>query len=158
MTKNQGFTLIEMMITLVIAAILVTIGIPSFFDLIERNNVSTSSNELVRALLYARSEAVRLECNVSFTLDADGWVVTTDADCEDRDGLTLLKYEIDNSNISVEEDITDGESITFNSRGRASASAGDSLDISYDETLKAHVCLTLIGRPYIKKAADGVCP
>jgi type IV fimbrial biogenesis protein FimT len=158
MPNNQGFTLIEMMIALTIAAILITVGIPSYFDMIQRNSVSTASNELVGALLYARSEAVRQEVNVTFTSENDGWIVEADTDGDGINDLTLLEYDIDNSKISIAEDITADDTITYNSRGRASASAGDSFDISFDDTLEARICLTLIGRPYIKKVADGDCP
>ncbi|MEW8285751.1 MAG: GspH/FimT family pseudopilin [Candidatus Thiodiazotropha endolucinida] len=157
MQKNQGFTLIEMMITVVIATILLTVGIPSFFNMIERNSVSSASNELVAALLYARSEAVRQEGNAIFTLDANGWTVDVDADLDGTVDATVLTYQIDNANISIAEDL-DADTLTYNSRGRAVASAGDSIEISYDGTLKSRVCINLIGRPSIKKADEGDCP
>ncbi|MEL0586210.1 MAG: GspH/FimT family pseudopilin [Candidatus Thiodiazotropha sp. (ex. Lucinoma kazani)] len=157
MQKNQGFTLIEMIITIVIAAILLTVGIPSFFDMIQRNSVSSASNELVAALLYARSEAVRQEGNTIFTLDANGWTVDVDADLDGTVDATVLAYQIDNANISIAEDL-DADTLTYNPRGRATASAGDSIEISYDGTLKSRVCINLIGRPSIKKVDEGDCP
>ncbi|MCU7803195.1 MAG: GspH/FimT family pseudopilin [Candidatus Thiodiazotropha sp. (ex Lucinoma borealis)] len=150
MHKNQGFTLIEMMIILVIAAILMTVGVPSFFNMIQRNNVSTTSNEIVGALLYARSEAVRQEVSVTFTPEADGWLVTAN-------GIDIIDHSVDNTNLAISEDLA-SDTVIYNTRGRANSSAGDSIDISYDGTLKSRVCLSLTGRPYIKKVDDGDCP
>ncbi|MES9989962.1 MAG: GspH/FimT family pseudopilin [Candidatus Thiodiazotropha endolucinida] len=157
MQKNQGFTLIEMMITVVIAAILLTVGIPSFFNMIERNSVSSTSNELVSALLYARSEAVRQEGNAIFTPAANGWTVGIDTDLDGAVDSTVLQYAIDNANISIAEALG-ADTLTYNPRGRAAASAGDSIEISYDGTLKSRVCISLIGRPSIKKVDEGDCP
>jgi type IV fimbrial biogenesis protein FimT len=56
---NSGFTLPELMITIVIAGILVGIAIPSFTSTIASNRLTTYANELVTALNLARSEAVK---------------------------------------------------------------------------------------------------
>ncbi|MFM8443315.1 MAG: GspH/FimT family pseudopilin [Methylococcus sp.] len=59
MRKTSGFTLIELMVTLAVAAIVLTVGIPSFREFIERNRVSAYTNRLVGALQLARSEAIK---------------------------------------------------------------------------------------------------
>lgn len=56
---NVGFTLVELMITLAVAAILATAAVPSFISMIASNRVTSASNELVTALNLAKSEAVR---------------------------------------------------------------------------------------------------
>lgn len=55
--KIQGFTLLELMITLAIAIILTAIGIPSFMGLIRDSQMTTNANDFFTALSYARSEA-----------------------------------------------------------------------------------------------------
>lgn len=69
----KGFTLIEMMVTVAVLAIILGIGVPSFQTLIERNRVSTATNKLFSALTTARSEAIRLGQNVSLTPASAGW-------------------------------------------------------------------------------------
>lgn len=78
--------------TLSIAAILATIGAPSFQDLIRNNRVATQSNELLTALNLARSEAIKRGARVSVCASNDplattptcgtdwakGWIVFTD--------------------------------------------------------------------------------
>ncbi|PHS30719.1 MAG: pilus assembly protein FimT [Methylophaga sp.] len=85
--KIQGFTLLELMITLAIAAIMVTIGIPSFMGLIRDSRMTTNANDFFTALSYARSEAamrnveVIIQSKSSVDLDwKDGWDVYIDTD------------------------------------------------------------------------------
>jgi type IV fimbrial biogenesis protein FimT len=56
--KQTGFTLIELMITLVVAVVLLTISIPSFRTLMANNRATTQANALYSALNYARAEAI----------------------------------------------------------------------------------------------------
>jgi type IV fimbrial biogenesis protein FimT len=54
-----GYTLMELMVTISIAGILLTIAIPNFTSIISSNRLTTYANELVIALNFARSEAIR---------------------------------------------------------------------------------------------------
>jgi type IV fimbrial biogenesis protein FimT len=55
----SGFTLVELMITLTVAGILLTIAAPSLRSLILNNRIASQSSEFLGALAYARSEAVK---------------------------------------------------------------------------------------------------
>ena len=55
--KHDGFTLLELMITLVIAGIISTIAIPSFTQLIQSDRLSFETNKFIGAISTARSEA-----------------------------------------------------------------------------------------------------
>lgn len=54
-----GFTLVELMVTLVVAAILLTVAAPSFIDMIRANRLATQTNLFTTALNLARSEAIK---------------------------------------------------------------------------------------------------
>ena len=93
----QGFTLIELMITMVIAAILLTQAVPSFRAMIANNRITSQVNELVTAINYARSEAAKNNVRMVLCRSANptattpscggtaqdwstGWLLFTDAD------------------------------------------------------------------------------
>ena len=79
--NNKGFTLVELMITLAIAAILMALAVPSFNSTIKNSRISTQSNELITSLNYARSEAIRRGADVTVgRADVNwenGWVITS---------------------------------------------------------------------------------
>lgn len=56
---KNGFTLIELMVTLSVAAILLTVAVPNFIMFTQNGRLASQSNELVTILNYARSEAVK---------------------------------------------------------------------------------------------------
>jgi type IV fimbrial biogenesis protein FimT len=84
---NRGFTLIELMITIAIAAILMALAAPSFTRVIQDNRVTTQANDLLTSIAVARSEAIKRAQNVSITPTgndyANGWCVHTGATCAD---------------------------------------------------------------------------
>ncbi len=65
MSKTRGFTLIELMVTLSVAAILLTVGVPSMRDLIANNRLTAATNVFVSSLNIARSEAIKQGRNAS---------------------------------------------------------------------------------------------
>ncbi|MCF1439660.1 MAG: GspH/FimT family pseudopilin [Candidatus Thiodiazotropha taylori] len=146
MKGTKGFTLIELMMAVVIAAILLSVGIPAFLTLSERTSVSTTSNEMLAALLLARSEAVRQESNTTFTPSGNGWQVDTGV-------LNLLTHTVDSNSITIS-----GNAVTYNSRGRAALNDTDAISISFNGEVKSRICLSLTGRPFVRKAEDGLCP
>lgn len=65
MKNVHGFTLIELMIGIAILAIVLGLGVPSFMNTIERNRITTATNDLVMALQMARSEAIKRRTDVT---------------------------------------------------------------------------------------------
>ncbi len=57
MKYNQGFTLIELMVAVSIAAVLLTLAAPSFYDFILTQRLKSISAQLTTDLQLARSEA-----------------------------------------------------------------------------------------------------
>ncbi|APW43228.1 GspH/FimT family pseudopilin [Rhodoferax saidenbachensis] len=62
-THQTGFSLVELMVTLAIAAILLVIGVPSMIDLIRDARLASQSDMLVSTLNLARTEAVKQRNN-----------------------------------------------------------------------------------------------
>ncbi|MES9904785.1 MAG: GspH/FimT family pseudopilin [Sedimenticola sp.] len=63
--KTTGFTLVELMVTIAVAAILLTIAVPSFRYLIANNRATTQANALFSAFSVARTEAINRGSNVT---------------------------------------------------------------------------------------------
>lgn len=70
--KQQGFTLIELMITLVVVAILVGVAVPSFQSFIKRNQAESLQTQVASAVSTARTEAASRNTSVSICASNDG--------------------------------------------------------------------------------------
>ena len=154
MKKHSGFTLIELMVTLSIVSILLTVGLPSLKTFMQGNQLIASTNELVSALHLARTEAIKLDTSVTICESTngtsctgpgtdnweDGWIVFVDADgnlegtgapCAALGTDCLLRVHdafTDNqlTVAGVNAGGADISSFTFNARGLPRSAAGGS--------------------------------
>jgi type IV fimbrial biogenesis protein FimT len=67
----QGYTLLELLVTLAIVTTLAVMAIPSFQDSIERNAREAAMLDLMGAIAFARSEAVSQSKKVSLCRSTD---------------------------------------------------------------------------------------
>ncbi|SFS71154.1 prepilin-type N-terminal cleavage/methylation domain-containing protein [Acinetobacter bohemicus] len=67
--KNQGFTLIELMVTVAIMAIIAMMAAPSFGDLVTRQKLNRSVRELALAINQAKSQAALMKTTVALCLN-----------------------------------------------------------------------------------------
>lgn len=79
MNFNTGFTLIELIVTLAVAAIILTIGVPSFQEALQNNRRTTQVNEIIGAFNIARSEAIKRGMKVTMCKSADSATCDTTA-------------------------------------------------------------------------------
>ena len=102
----KGFTILELMITLSITAVLLTLGIPAFHEYSLKQNMNAAVNSLQNDLLYGRSQAIYQDTQViacpgspsngctDSTDWGDGWIVFSDAntDRQHQDDEALLRH------------------------------------------------------------------
>ena len=72
MRHQSGFTLIELVVTISVAAILMALAVPSFRSTIQNNRVTGQANEFVTSLTLARSEAIKRGRNATVCISSDG--------------------------------------------------------------------------------------
>jgi type IV fimbrial biogenesis protein FimT len=91
--SQSGFTLIELMVTVAMAAIVLAVGIPNFRNTIRENSYTSQANEFLGAINFARTEAVKRGTRVTMCkvkkadakkCDAsgawnEGWVIFEDS-------------------------------------------------------------------------------
>lgn len=69
--RDQGFTLVELMVTLAVAIILIAVGMPLFSGVAANNRATAQANTYLGAFKLARSEAVKRATEVSVCAVAD---------------------------------------------------------------------------------------
>ena len=69
---HKGFTLIELMVTISVAAILLVIAVPNFRTFVLNNRITGQANDMMTALNYARSEAIKRGLPVSMCSSTTG--------------------------------------------------------------------------------------
>ena len=82
---EQGFTIIELLVAVAVAAIVLAIGVPSFTELLRNNETVAEVNDLSSALSLARSEAIARGVEVIVIPASggnwvNGWYVGIDTD------------------------------------------------------------------------------
>ena len=89
-SKNHGMTLVELMFTLTLMAILMTLAVPSFNGAIASSRLTSSTNELYTAMAQAKSEAVRLGTRVTVCASSNGTQCSNDGTAWNAGWITFV--------------------------------------------------------------------
>lgn len=138
MSSARGFSLVELMITIVVLSILVGVGMPSFVQMLRNAEIRTAGEALVNGLQRARAEAVSRNASVKFVLGAGTATsytvdyvtkpVPSDPAIDSRsstEGSTNVTR-----NALASDGTTAATTITFNNLGQVIANADASVTLS----------------------------
>lgn len=174
---QRAFTLVELMVTISIAAVLIAIALPNFRDVVANNRLIAQANEFVVSMHLAKSLAIKHQrraqvCTTSDPFQAvpscksdasptdwsSGWFSWVDLDRDsviDNDEVMRVSQGIE-GNTSFTS--TDFASFTFNSLGVLTPSGrGDTLDLCDSRTGETGRRITILptGRTSV---GDLTCP
>ena len=127
LAPTRGFTLIELIVTLSVAAILVSVAIPNYQIFVMSNRMSSQANNLITAFGLARSEAVKRATSVTVCASsnsttgtppictggwAQGWIV------QDTTGVIIRVQQALEGATTLTGGSDVASAITFTSDGR----------------------------------------
>jgi len=98
-TGVRGFTIVEVMITLVVLGVLISFGAPMFAEFMENQKTRAAADAVLNGLQVARAEAVQRNLAVQFKLTAvptSSWTVS-----ESVSGNVLQSRSADEGSASV---------------------------------------------------------
>lgn len=143
--KEAGFTLAELLVTVLVISILATLAVPSFREFMANQRVKTASFDIMAMLALARSEAIKRNVNVDVFAGDTGFAVMP------ADGTGILL----NLKNPVSVNFTGGGNVQYNSSGRLNnaATAYELTISSASSTLERCIRIDLSGRPNVKNNA-----
>ncbi|MCP8465178.1 GspH/FimT family pseudopilin [Pseudomonas sp. ZM23] len=112
--SSHGFTLIELMVTVLILSIFAAIAVPGFTDLIRDSRTQSVGNELDSLIQFARSTSVTRRSEISVCVGADS-VWTVKSDCASAATIRSMKVP---QGVQAESDTSE---LNFHSNGTVAA-------------------------------------
>jgi type IV fimbrial biogenesis protein FimT len=101
MKTSQGFTLVELLVTLLVATLLLTLGVPAMRDFVLDGRIVAVTNDFVTSINLTRATAIKQQRNAQICVSTtwnnipptpptctggaewtDGWVVWVDQDAD----------------------------------------------------------------------------
>lgn len=138
-----GFSLIELMVTVVVLAVAMSIAIPSYTYLVNTNRLSSAANEMVASLQLARSEAIRLNRNVAVCRSDNGTSCATGSAWNQWitivvTGSTVLRVSAVKAPVQLKVSTAvsgNSDRIVFSPDGFARSSAGTLLNAGFSSCI-----------------------
>jgi len=185
LNKRRGITLVELMVTIAIAAILMAVAAPAMTSFLLQGRISAHVNDLVGAINLARSEAVKRGGGVTICRSSDqascstattgwevGWIVFADPNLNATvdAGETIIHVfpALPNGSTAVANSgMTTG--ITFAGNGRPGATFSGALmticpsttSVGTSTSYCRYICINAQGRPRVDTptayATDTIC-
>lgn len=179
MDRQRGFTLVEAMVVLAIAAILATAALPAFDAMVKNNRRVTAVNDFVTSLHIARSEAITRNQRITLCPSTDGavcavspdgwesgWLIFTDLDGDglidtvDGDEILYTGEPLSGDLRLVSSEFTDNLVYSPNGRARSGTTTSGTMllcDAGVEDPSRA-VIINMTGRPRVTHETSATCP
>ena len=169
LARSCGFTIVELMVTIVVLAVLISLAAPDLSQFIVRNRLTSQANQLLGDLSFARSEAgsrhrpVTICAAASATACAlasvsnweSGWIVFVDSDGDGAMTATtdIIKYvAAPGGKSTIVSDFTNTNRLTYRPFGGLLPATAGTFKLCAGGYSDGNVILiSATGRPLAKK-------
>ncbi len=161
----SGFSLIELIVTMTIAGVLMSLAAPSFVNFVKNNRLSSQANGLMADLAFARSEAVKRGANIIICRASDpfnactgsagpwstGWIVIDGA------GQVLRLHEALDGQNTLTATGTLADQTAYTNTGLITLGAAESFSLCDDRppSYARLIQISITGRAAIAKDSAG---
>ena len=169
--RARGFTIIELLVTMVVAGILAMVAVPSFNNAILGNKLAAFSNSYVASLQLARSEAIKRNQLVKLCRSANGtscadsgnwqqgWIIFNDADNDGTINGTETRVHYQQALPAEFAFTSDNYSISI--RGTGLIDAGATMVLCRHASVGSQeraITVGTTGRASVTKTTNASCP
>jgi type IV fimbrial biogenesis protein FimT len=176
--SQAGFTLVELIITMAIAAIIMTQAVPAFSTTIKNNRLATETNKLVADINLARSESIKRGVNLIMCSSTNpsaaaptcadsatwttGWLVFADDNASgdfEAANDTLIRIGLGQSAGSSIGFISNANTLTYTAQGLTTSAATTVVAICDDRgtSFGRQIQINPTGRPRLVASPIGNC-
>ncbi len=161
--QTKGFTLLELLITVALVAVLASFALPSFRATVQNNQLASCSNKLIAAVQLAKSEAVTLRQTIVVASDLaatnqPAFRIGTDPDGgNDVDDADIMQtFECQGDGVTITPNLN---FISFGSSGFRADGQGQKVFMACNELGRGvNITVSTGGAVTTADAADGSCP
>lgn len=176
--RHGGFTLMELMVTVAIVAILAMAAAPSMRDFVIRNRSSAASNEFIGSVLRARNEAASRNSCMTMCVSSNGsscvgaaetawnkgWIVFSNPACDASvvNPVATTDVLLTTSALNTDYTVTGpGGLIFFSATGRPRSSDVGAFKVRYQTSTRSSnrtICVSPLGRTLTLAYEATSCP
>ncbi|MCB1759216.1 MAG: GspH/FimT family pseudopilin [Gammaproteobacteria bacterium] len=131
--RETGFTLVELMVTVAVIALILMIGVPGIVNMKRNSDLITTARELTVALNYARAEAVRQGVDIDVVAKVGGWGTGWEIQLS-SDGSVIRSFEAPPTGIAL---ALTGGPVTFEGLGNVAATACFDVTVSDSSSVRS---------------------
>ncbi|KAF0098756.1 MAG: type IV fimbrial bioproteinis protein FimT [bacterium] len=178
--RAEGMSLVEVLATLAILSILLTVAVPAFDAMITSSRFATSANLYLTSLHLARSEAIKRNGRVALCKSADGatctangrwdqgWIVFHDVNnnaLADGGEEILRVYEVLPADLALSGNLPVANYVSYGALGASRLTSGafqagtlTLCRLSTGGGEARQIVISMTGRPRVQQVNVAACP